>query len=556
MRFITDQIGVGRDLRRQDLPHHRRRQLVDAWSATRTRAVHSFFFLDANNGFAVGDGSLFLVTKDGGATWTPQGHRHPADQPALDPVRDADALRHDDRAPARRSCAPTTAATTARLVTPSPGPDLRGGLRLADAHRGDRRDRRDGGLRRRGAELHPDRRAPERDATRGCAPAARPGTAFAPGDNGSLAKTTDGGKTWTRGNVATSEDVLDVAFPTAQDGYALDTAGGLFRTDDGGATWRTLDTGTTARPLRARRADARRRSSSPARSGLRRSTDGGDTFSTVTDRDVVKAKLDAIDRAGSALFASGSRDLLRSTDRGKTWTAAAQADREPQARAALRQVDFLDAEDRLLAGRRAARCAAPPTPARRGPRCRGVGTETAYGMAFSSDDEGLPGHRSLRRRVEPLGLPAAHDRRRRARGTRSSWSPRRSPGDGIAAGPGGTDYLLGGESSLLFTTTGGEAGKASTLTVTTKQQEAQQAGGHHRHRHALAGRGQRAGDGQLPAAAARSRWQHQTVKTAANGSFTTSWRVRKGSNRFVAQWAGDFRSKGDGSGVLTVKVGK
>ena len=37
-----------------------------------TRAVRSFFFLDANNGFAVGDGSLFLVTKDGGATWTPK----------------------------------------------------------------------------------------------------------------------------------------------------------------------------------------------------------------------------------------------------------------------------------------------------------------------------------------------------------------------------------------------------------------------------------------------------------------------------------------------------
>ena len=34
--------------------------------------MHSFFFLDANNGYAVGDGSLFLVTKDGGATWTPK----------------------------------------------------------------------------------------------------------------------------------------------------------------------------------------------------------------------------------------------------------------------------------------------------------------------------------------------------------------------------------------------------------------------------------------------------------------------------------------------------
>ena len=81
------------------------------------------------------------------------------------------------------------------------------------------------------------------------------GTAFAPGDNGSLAKTTDGGKTWTRGNVSTSEDVIDVAFPTAQVGYALDSAGGLFRTNDGGATWKPLDTGTHGAPVPARRAE-------------------------------------------------------------------------------------------------------------------------------------------------------------------------------------------------------------------------------------------------------------------------------------------------------------
>ncbi len=81
------------------------------------------------------------------------------------------------------------------------------------------------------------------------------GVAFAPGDNGSLAKTTDGGKTWTRGNVSTSEDVSDVSFPTATDGFALDSAGGLFRTNDGGGTWRALDTGSTALP--ARRAGAR-----------------------------------------------------------------------------------------------------------------------------------------------------------------------------------------------------------------------------------------------------------------------------------------------------------
>ena len=72
--------------------------------------------------------------------------------------------------------------------------------------------------------------------------------AFAPGDNGGLARTNDGGQTWVRGSVATSEDVRGVSFPSTRDGFALDVAGGLFRTGDGGATWRALDTGSTARP--------------------------------------------------------------------------------------------------------------------------------------------------------------------------------------------------------------------------------------------------------------------------------------------------------------------
>ena len=52
------------------------------------------------------------------------------------------------------------------------------------------------------------------------------------------------------------------------------------------------------------------------------------------------------------------------------------------------------------------------------------------------------------------------------------------------------------------------------------------------------------------------RWEHQTVKVAANGAYTTSWRVGRGTTSFVAQWAGDFRSAGDGSPVLTVRVGR
>ena len=128
-------------------------------------------------------------------------------------------------------------------------------------------------------------------------------------------------------------------------------------------------------------------------------------------------------------------------------------------------------------------------------------------------------------------------------------------GAGIAATSGGTDYLLGGQSSFLFTTTSGEAGKASTLSVTTKHKKlSKPAGITVTGKLSPAAGNERVTVSYLPPGSGR--WQHQTVKTAANGSYTTSWRVRKGSNRFVAQWAGDFRSKGDGSGVLTVKVGK
>ena len=94
----------------------------------------------------------------------------------------------------------------------------------------------------------------------------------------------------------------------------------------------------------------------------------------------------------------------------------------------------------------------------------------AYGIAFSSKTRGYLVIDRFGDVSQPLGLPAQDDRQRRARGTRSSWSPRRSwaPGSPPRAR---TDYLLGGQSSFLFTTTGGDAGKASTLSVTTKHKK-------------------------------------------------------------------------------------
>ncbi|HEX5922393.1 MAG TPA: YCF48-related protein, partial [Baekduia sp.] len=382
VRFLTDQIGVGAT---SDGKIYRTTDGANSWSliSDTTRAVHSFFFLDANNGFAVGDGSLFLVTKDGGASWTPKDIGIPPTN--LRSIQCASlTLCVMTTEPGTALVRTDDGGATARLVTPSQDPIFAAGFAsatriAATGASGATAVSDDAGLNFRpiGGRLSGTY---SRVRAGGQA-----GTAFAPGDNGSLAKTTDGGKTWTRGNVATSEDVTDVAFPTALVGYALDSAGGLFRTNDGGGTWKTLDTGTTARPFQI---------AAPSTStvllagptGLRRSTDSGDTFSTVTDRDVVKAKLDAIDRAGSALFASGRRDLLRSTDRGKTWSALHKptVNRKP---ARSRQVDFLDAKTGYFLADNGALWRTANA-GRTWTALPGVGTETAYGVAFSSKTKG------------------------------------------------------------------------------------------------------------------------------------------------------------------------
>src|SRR5919204_1917934 len=288
LRFLTDQVGVAATSAGKI---YRTTDGANSWTlvSDTNRAVRSFYFVDANNGFAVGDGSLFLATADGGATWKAK------DLGGIAPTN----LR-SIRCASTTLCVMTTEPGTAlvrtddggatgKLVTPSSDPIFAAGFaspaRIAAAGATGATAVSDDA----GVNFAPVGGRLTGTYTRLRA-GGQPGTAFAPGEDGSLAKTTDGGKTWTRGNVPTSENVLDVAFPTLNIGYALDSSGGLFRTNDGGTTWKTLDTGTTARPLAV---------AAPSPSivilagptGLRRSTDSGDTFSTVTDRDVVKAKL-------------------------------------------------------------------------------------------------------------------------------------------------------------------------------------------------------------------------------------------------------------------------
>jgi photosystem II stability/assembly factor-like uncharacterized protein len=182
-----------------------------------------------------------------------------------------------------------------------------------------------------------------------------------------------------------------------------------------------------------------------------------------------------------------------------------------------------------------------------------TGTERTFGLAFSSRSKGY------------LVIDRFGDTAQRSgfllhtSDGGATWHPQfvvSTPirADGIAATSSGTDYLLGGESSLLFTATSGEAGKSSELSIATKRKKLGKPVGI-----TVTGRLTPGSSNQLVTVSylppGSTRWQHRTAKTGSNGAYTTSWRVRRGTNRFVAQWAGDFRSKGDGSAVLTVKVG-
>ena len=97
---------------------------------------------------------------------------------------------------------------------------------------------------------------------------------------------------------------------------------------------------------------------------------------------------------------------------------------------------------------------------------------------------------------------------------------------GIASPGGAVDYLLGGDSALLSSTSGGDRGAASTLSITTKSKSLKK-----RASITVTGKLAPAQGNELVTVSYRragsARWQHQTVKTASNGSFTTSWRVTK-----------------------------
>jgi photosystem II stability/assembly factor-like uncharacterized protein len=484
----------------------------------------------------VGDGATFLVSTDGGDTWTQPSNDPGAPAPPNDDFFDiscasatvclangASLYRTADGGRSFTDTGETSAldvnfASAMRAVTVG----LEGETNVSD----------DGGtsFSRVGSRL-------ENGGVLTRVRATSTSVAHALGDGaGTLVRTVDGGEGWVDVGVPTASGLVDVWFPNASDGYALDNDGGLFRTGNGGGTWSILDSGA-ANPVGVFAPDASHVYVIGLR-GVRRSSDGGETFERHTHRVVRNRTVYEADQAGSAVVFWGPRVIALSTNDGNTFQ---HIDRPT--RAEIVHVDFIS------------------------PRV-GYVLERGGRVQFTSDrgrswTELITGYSNGRRlafgtrRTGWLSLGSTHPGVLRTTDGGKSWTPQILGAErtvGIAAIGSQTGFAtLSGFAKALFTRNGGRAGAGSALRLSTPDRTVRRG-----QKIEIRGRLSRADGGEDVEVRVRGlrgrRWVEVDVTPNRAGRFSFERRIRR-STVFVAQWEGDPDSNGDGSRPLVVQVG-
>lgn len=514
--------------------------------AATSSAIRGVYFVDQSVGYAVGQNTI-LKTENGGQIWVPQG----SPSHNMRSIRCADvnncvvattgnALLYTDDGFATD---PQPAGSGPEATVPAAGvaAAFQSATRVVSVGRP-----QDTGISGDGGKTY----LQTHSALPGGYSRLRltsPSTAFAPGEGGSVARTTDSGASWSRVGVPTTDNVVDVAFPTSSLGYAVDTAGAVFRTENGGESWAILgESGVRPRAMTAS-ADGNVVTLVGPR-GLRRSANAGANFDPVESAVVANADLEDFDRTGDGLiYVHGKRTIAYSSNEGQSWKSI----RRP-GRSSLVQLDFVDrktgfalaADGRLWrTGNRGAKWTEVLT----------TGFTRPHQMAFGDSKNGYLATESFG------GLDAGWVMHTSDGGV--SWRPQLISqvfiGGGanpMVAAQGGVAYALVGSNEMKSTANGGDAAEPSTLTLTTKSR-------------ALRKKARIRVDGRLsPAApgarvevvmrdATNNRVTRRIATVRSDGKFSTTWTVSR-TSYFVAQWAGDSDRNGDGSPGLRVRVGR
>lgn len=184
------------------------------------------------------------------------------------------------------------------------------------------------------------------------------------GDNGYLASTTDGGQTWTKYPLNTTEDINEIYFRNDDNGYLV-AGRKMFITRDAGKSWqetriyRSGEFGSgTPEFLSIRFSDKKRGyaiGSILRRKGaddivvdslLMRTEDGGDTWQRITVP--TKTELFHLDFSGNShgWIVGDGGVILATTDSGTTWTKQTSGTSLP-----LYNIDFRDDNDGYVVGK-------------------------------------------------------------------------------------------------------------------------------------------------------------------------------------------------------------
>lgn len=356
------------------------------------------------------------------------------------------------------------------------------------------------------------------------------------GANGMLARTLDGGQSWTSVDVPTGETVVDSSFPSREIGYAI-ASHGLFKTTNGGASWLILDSGVKAGLVAVLAIDPQT-VVLIGPDGVRLSRNGGASFEVVRDRDVRDLRLINIQSAGAALLAYAGKALRVSSDDGQSWR---RIPRPPGTKGML-DADFVSATVGF-ALTRDSRLWQTQNGGRSWKEVFGAGTELASGISFSSATDGYLTADDF------SGLRAGYAFHTTDGG--KSFAPQL-----VSIGrlfelvdTGSTAYAAMPGGSFFATTTGGQAGNLSTLTLDQKAASASS-----KRRIEIEGTLKPAEGGEriLVSYHVSGDWLSRTEVVGSDGTFTSRFKV-VAATPVIAQWLGDDTRAGAGSKVVWLK---
>ncbi|MEA2427528.1 MAG: hypothetical protein QOF37_1156 [Thermoleophilaceae bacterium] len=511
--------------------------------------LNSLYFASANVGYAVGNAKTVMKTMDGGATWGPKPV--PAALPAADltQIRCAagsvtlcllssaqgdQLLRTTDGGDSFSSVVPSSSKVFAAAFDGSAAATGvgAGGVTVVSGDAGEHWTPVQGGL-------------PLSSLTRLRATSATLITA--PGANGTLARTLNGGQDWSKVGVPSPTSVKDVSFSSASDGFAVDTSGTLFHTTIGGSGWQTIDAGGAPNPNPSA-------IFSPDSStvmfvgpkGVSTGRGGGNdyTFTGTANKQIAKATLTGYDRAGKTVFVWGPRALFSTAGSGTA------IPRPGGRRALMVKADFITPKTGYVLNRDG-RVWATGNAGKRWRELVATGTGQGYDMAWGDVNSGWIS-------IRGFGSVQSGGYVLRTSDGGKSWRPQLVSPAPVAAGglvaPGpATGLLLSQSSALFYTTSGGDLGTPTALTITTNVKRLGKRGANVKVSGRLSPAVGNADVFVFVRQLHANGWRVvQPKPTSSAGTFTQTVRIRQPSY-VVAQWAGDGDHNGDGSNVITLK---